>query len=76
MLMSDGVVINADLYEPGPDGLVVAKWLHNNDMLHLEMPNARCQHGVLWPLPPPLSNRSVKKRPAAAMAAGRKDKHP
>ena len=24
-LMSDGVVINADLYEPGPDGLVVAK---------------------------------------------------
>ena len=77
MLMSDGVVINADLYEPGPDGLVVAKWLHNNDMMHLEIPNARCQNGVLLPLPPPPVRRSTKKRPAAEMAAGSiKDKAP
>ena len=41
MLLSDGVLINADDYASGLDGFIVAHWYgEHNDSLELEVPNS------------------------------------
>lgn len=67
MLMSDGALINADRYEPGGDGFVVAKWLDPPAELGLEIPNTLLVGNTISPKPMQVPNTEhtlqVLKRP-------------
>ena len=64
MLLSDGVLINADDYVSGLDGFIVAHWYgEHNDSLELEVPNSCLteDHAIMkW-------DPKVNKKPAAPM---------
>ena len=46
-IFSDGSQFTADQYVPGPDGFVIAKWLHDGSEQNLEVPNNYLVNGGL-----------------------------
>ena len=47
ILREDGSHIPAHVYQPGPNGFVVAKWVEEQEEFELEVPNTCCKDGVL-----------------------------
>lgn len=59
LLLSDGTMINADKYEAGADGFVIAKWVAQNESLALEVPNQYLKGNTII-------GSELRKRPTAS----------
>ena len=59
-LYCNGETSLADMYEQGPSGFVIARWLEAKQTLELELTNDRCKDGHLVDIVP-----KVMKKPAA-----------
>lgn len=70
-MFEDGSQCMADLYERGPDGFVIARWVEHDATLVLDLPNRCCEKGALKlqavakPSAPTMRTKPVCKRPAA-----------
>jgi hypothetical protein len=76
MLMCDGSIILSDTIEPGPNGFLQAKWLHDGSILELEVPNV-CMDAIedtaSAPVSKPRSKRGLVAKAARATKAPKKD---
>ena len=62
LLMSDGSVLNADCYDAGPSGFIVARWLSPSCEFELQLPNQYLKDDGSISKPA----AGVRKKPAAA----------
>ena len=72
ILREDGSQTSADIYQPGPNGFVIAKWVEEQEELELEVPNSCCKEGLLQI---GMAAEKVMKKPAAMQAEAASSSH-
>ena len=72
ILREDGSQTSADMYKPGPNGFVIAKWVEEQEELELEVPNSCCKEGLLQI---GMAAEKVMKKPAAMQAEAASSSH-